>query len=163
MRYLITFAGYGTHLHGEPGAVDRNHNLPGTPLADISPARVEIKRQQMKQAPYILDKSRRQTALAAICEGCQHRNRKLWAAHIRTNHVHIVIEADESPETIMNALKSYASCDLNKIQIDDAARKRWARHGSARWLNSDQATQEAIRYVTQKQREPMELYLAELL
>jgi hypothetical protein len=64
---------------------------------------------------------------------------------------------------MMNALKSYASGDLNKIQIDDANRKRWARHGSTGWLNSDEATQEAIRYVSQKQGQPMELYLAELL
>jgi REP element-mobilizing transposase RayT len=163
MRYLITFACYGTHLHGEPGAVDRHHNMPGTPLAGISPARVEIKRQQMNQPPYLLDKTRRQTVLNAIHEGCQHTNWKLWAAHIRTNHVHTVVEADESLETIMNALKSYASRDLNKIQIDDANRKRWARHGSTRWLNSDEATQEAIRYVIQKQGQPMELYLAELL
>jgi hypothetical protein len=27
--YLITFVCYGTRLHGDEGAIDRNHNLPG--------------------------------------------------------------------------------------------------------------------------------------
>jgi REP element-mobilizing transposase RayT len=31
------------------------------------------------------------------------------AAHARTNHVHIVVDADVPPERIMNDLKSYAS------------------------------------------------------
>jgi len=36
--YLITFACYGCHLHGDPsGAVDRHHNLPGGRLLEAAP------------------------------------------------------------------------------------------------------------------------------
>ena len=32
MRYFITSACYGAHLHGdESGSVDRHHNVPGAP------------------------------------------------------------------------------------------------------------------------------------
>jgi hypothetical protein len=35
MVYLLTFACYGCHLHGdEAGSVDRGHNVPGSPLVD---------------------------------------------------------------------------------------------------------------------------------
>jgi hypothetical protein len=35
LAYLITFPTYGTWLHGdERGSVDRDHNLPGTPVGD---------------------------------------------------------------------------------------------------------------------------------
>ena len=38
--------------------------------------------------------------------------------------------------------------------------KRWARHGSRRWLGKDQDVLEAIRYVVEEQGEPMAVFLA---
>jgi hypothetical protein len=63
----------------------------------------------------------------------------------------------------MHAFKAYASRDLNRLAIDAPDRKRWARHGSTRWLWKDEDVQEAIRYVVSGQGEPMEVYLDELL
>jgi hypothetical protein len=67
------------------------------------------------------------------------------------------------PETVMNTLKSYASRSLNRLKIDPPDRKRWARHGSTRWLWKDDDVQETIRYVVYGQGDPMEVYLAEAL
>ncbi|HEY7391157.1 MAG TPA: hypothetical protein VH640_21760 [Bryobacteraceae bacterium] len=53
---------------------------------------------------------------------------------MRTNHVHLVVEAEVRPERVMNDLKSYASRSLNQKGTDEPARKRWPRHGSTRWL-----------------------------
>ena len=84
MRYFITFACYGAHLHGdESGSVDRHHNVFGSPLARASPERVAIKREQMDQAPYFLDSVRRTTVLGALREVCLHRSWVLLAAHVR--------------------------------------------------------------------------------
>jgi REP element-mobilizing transposase RayT len=164
MRYFITFACYGSHLHGdESGSVDRNHNVPGGRLAEANPERVAVMRQQMDQVPYILDNERRMTVLEALREVCSHHNWSLWAAHVRTNHVHVVVEADVRPEKVMNAFKSYASRGLIRLGIDGPERKRWARHGSTRWLWKDEDVQEAIRYVVSGQGEPMEVYLGNLL
>jgi len=164
MRYFITFACYGVHLHGnESGSVDRHHNTPGSRLAEASSERRTVKREQMDQAPYCLDATRRVTVLGALREVCSHRRWSLWAAHVRTNHVHVVVEAEARPETVMNAFKSYASRALNRLGIDEPDRKRWARHGSTLWLWKDGDAQEAIRYVVSGQGEPMEVYLAELL
>ena len=39
VTYLITFACYGCHLHGdESGSVDREHNLPGSRLVTGDPS-----------------------------------------------------------------------------------------------------------------------------
>ena len=163
MRYFITFACYGAHLHGdESGSVDRHHNVFGSPLAEASPERVALKREQMDQAPYLLDQTRRAGVLDALREVCVHRGWSLRAAHVRTNHVHAVVEAEVRPEKILHAFKSYASRNLNRLGIDKPDRKRWARHGSTRWLWKDRDVREAIRYVVEGQGEPMELYLAEL-
>jgi REP element-mobilizing transposase RayT len=164
MRYFITFACYGSHLHGEDaGSVDRNHNVPGGPLAEANPKRVAAMRHEMDQPPYLLDRDRRITVLDALREVCLHRNWSLWAAHVRTTHVHVIVEADVRPEKVMNAFKSYASRGLNRLGIDGSDRKRWARHGSTRWLWKDDDVQESIRYVVSGQGEPMEVYLGELL
>lgn len=163
MRYLITFAVYGSHLHGDDsGSVDRDHNVPGGRLAEANPERVAAMRQYMDQVPYLLDKDRQVAVLKAIREACLHRSWRLCAAHVRTNHVHLIVEAEERPEKIMNALKSYASRGLNGLGIDGPDRKRWARHGSTRWLRKDEDVEEAICYVLSGQGEPMEVYLADM-
>ena len=160
MRYLITFACYGAHLHGdESGSVDRHHDVPGSPLADVDPDRVALKRQQMDQAPYSLDRNRRAIVLDALREVCLHRGWSLRAAHVRTNHVHVVVEAEAQPEKVMHDFKAYASRNLNSLGIDQPDRKRWARHGSTRWLWKDADVRNAIRYVVESQGEPMEIYL----
>jgi hypothetical protein len=114
VTYPITFAGYGGHWHGhESGSVDREHNLPGSRLIEADPNRVSAESQRMDQPPYGLDRCRREAVLAA---------------HVHTNHVHIVVEAEARPERVMNDLQSYASRCLNRLGLDDPARKRWARH-----------------------------------
>jgi transposase IS200 family protein len=130
MRYFITFACYGVHLHGdESGSVDRNHNVPGGRLAEANPERVAVMLRQMDQALYELDRERRMAVVQAIREVSVHRNWSLLAAHVRSNHVHVVVEADVQPDRVMNSFKSYASRTLNRLGIDEPERKRWARHG----------------------------------
>ena len=135
MTYLITFACYGCHLHGhDSGSVDRVHNLPGSRLLEADPKRESAERQRMDQPPYGMDSNRRGAVLGAMVERCTDRHWSLLAAHVRTNHVHLVVEADVRPERIMNDLKSHASRCLNRQELDESTRKRWARHGSTRWL-----------------------------
>ena len=133
MRYFITVACYGKHLHGdERGIVDRHRNVPGRPFAEAGPQRRAAKVEQMDQLRYCLDQDRRATVLGALREVCLHRSWNLFAAHVRTNHVHVVVEGDVRPEMMMNAFKSYASRGLNRLGSDMPGRKRWARRGSTR-------------------------------
>jgi REP element-mobilizing transposase RayT len=164
MRYLITFACYGGRFHGdESGSVDRRHNLPGSRLLEADPQRALVERQSMNQTPYSLDPDGRAAVLEALREVSLHRGWNLLAAHVRTNHVHVIVEADGRPERVMNAFKSYASRGLNRLGRDGPDRKRWARHGSTRWLWKDQDVQEAIRYVVEEQGAPMLLFVADVL
>ena len=63
----------------------------------------------------------------------------------------------------MNEFKSYASRELNRLTRDVPERKRWARHGSTRWLWKDEDVRQALRYVIDEQGEPMALFIAEEL
>jgi hypothetical protein len=60
----------------------------------------------------------------------------------------------------MNDLKSYASRCLNQAGLDETARKRWARHGSTRWLWEADHVSAAIRYVLDQQGKAMSLFQA---
>lgn len=112
----------------------------------------------MDQPPYSLDSGRREAVLAAIKERCSERCWNLLAAHVRTAHVHIVVEAEVPPERIMNDLKSHASRWLNRLGLDGPDRKRWARHGSTRWLWTPESVAAAIRYVVEQQGDPMAVF-----
>ncbi len=115
----------------------------------------------MKQAPFWLDRDRRAAVLEALREVCAHRRWSLLAAHVRTNHVHAAVEAEAQPEKVMNDFKSYASRGLNRLVGDGSDRRRWARHGSTRWLFKDEDVREAIRYVVDEQGEPMAVFVGD--
>jgi REP element-mobilizing transposase RayT len=163
LTYLITFACYGYHLHGDDsGSVDRKHNLPRRRLVAADLKRVSAERGQMDQPPYSMDRKRREAVLAALLDSCSYRNWNVLAAHVRASHAHIVVESESQPERIMNDLKSYASRHLNRMGLDQAARKRWARHGSTRWLWKAEHVSAAVRYVVDEQGERMSVFEAGL-
>ena len=159
MTYLITFSCYGCHLHGsESGSVDREHSARGTPILDVDSVRAAAESELMDQAPYALDGMRRDAVLAAIQEVCKHRGWCLLAAHVRTTHVHVVVEAKALPERMMSDFKAYASRRLNRLGLDGSERKRWTRHGSTRWLSRSQDVSAAIQYVVSEQGDAMSVF-----
>ena len=159
MTYLITFTCYGCHLHGsESGSVDREHNTHATPVLEGDAARLATEKERMEQAPYTLDQIRRDAVLEAIQKVCRYRNWCLLAAHVRTTHVHVVVEAEVPPERVTNHLKAYASRRLNEVGMDQPDRKRWTRHGSTRWLWKPEHVSTAIQYVVAEQGEAMSMF-----
>lgn len=163
MRYFITFACYGARLDGdESGSVDRDHNLFGNRLLEPDERRAAAERRSMNQPPYELDCSRRAVVLEAIRGVCRVRGWNLLAVHVRSNHVHVILECEVSPEKAINDFKAHASRALNGLQRDGSGRRRWARHGSTRWLWKDQDVREAIRYVIEEQGEPMALFVGDV-
>ena len=112
----------------------------------------------MDQSPYHLDRVRRDAVLEAIQGVCAHRGWNLLAAHVRSNHVHTVVEADVPPERVMNDFKAYASRHLNRMRLEEPDRKRWARHGSTRWLWKPQHVSAAIQYVVAEQGDHMSVF-----
>jgi len=157
--YLITFTCYGARLHGdESGSVDRSHNVYGTPLLASNPSRVSSEERRTKQTPYCLDGSRRAIVLAAVVELCAHREWRLLAAHIRTQHVHMVIAAEDAPEKVLEDAEKYASRALHRAGTEDGTRRRWTRHGSTRYLWRPENVGSAIHYVVREQGEPMAIW-----
>ncbi len=189
LAYFITFTTYGTWLHGrDPGSVDRKHNTPATPFLPVNREVEESRREAMRQEPYLLDEARRGMVLRTILEVANHRRWALWAVHVRTNHIHIVVTASPiraesvsagihaenvraesvsagiphpstpKPEKVMNDFKAWASRRLGEAFNEPMDRERWTRHGSTRWLNTQVSLQQAIAYVVDEQGEPMSCF-----
>jgi REP element-mobilizing transposase RayT len=159
--YFITFHCYGTWLHGDaPGSVDPQHNVPGTPFVPPDADARAFHQGRMDQPCYSLDQPRRLLVLRAIVEVCRHRHWNLLAAHVRTTHVHLVVQAEAAPERVMNDCKSYASRALNAAGLDQSERKRWSRHGSTRYLHRPEQLAAVVHYVLHEQGEPMERFKA---
>jgi REP element-mobilizing transposase RayT len=116
----------------------------------------------MNHSPYEMDSDQRAIVLKTLAEVCSHRRWSLLAAHVRTNHVHVIVEAEARPEKVMNDFKAYASRDLNRLDGSEPGRRRWASHGSTRWLWKDEDVREAIRYVVEEQGEPMAVFLGDV-
>jgi REP element-mobilizing transposase RayT len=135
--------------------VDREHNVPGTPLLAADQARESASRQCLRQEPYRLDEPRRSLVLRTIREVAAHRGWKLWAVHTRTNHVHVVITAAARPEKVMADLKAWASRRLREACGESADRDRWTQHGSTRYLNTPASLEAAVAYVVDGQGEAM--------
>jgi REP element-mobilizing transposase RayT len=156
--YLITWAGYGAWLPGQSGVVSRKWNRFGGRFPGPKPDWKRQSRNHMAQEPYLLDSVRRQVVLKTMHEVCSCRGWTMLAAHVRTNHVHIVITADCRPEQVLIAMKAYSSRALNDSQLDSSDRRRWARHGSTRYLWTGDAVRAAIHYVVSEQGEPMAVF-----
>jgi REP element-mobilizing transposase RayT len=156
--YLITFVCYGAWLPGQAGAVPMTQNAFGAPLPEADPDKEQRARDGMSQEPYVLDATRRQLVLRSLQEVCSCRGWKLLAAHVRTNHVHLVAKAACKPEPVLNALKAYSSRALNHLALDSPNWRRWARHGSTRYLWTSAAVSAAIDYVVREQGDAMAVF-----
>ncbi len=52
----------------------------------------------MLQDAYVLDKENRAIVLASIERHCAYRGWNLLAAHVRSNHLHIIVESRTRPK-----------------------------------------------------------------
>jgi REP element-mobilizing transposase RayT len=148
LGYFITFRTYGTWLHGdERGSVDRKQNEFGTPTVPTSEYREEWERSELKHAPVELDSGQREVVERTIREVCSHKAWKLMAVNVRTNHVHVVVDAPGAPEPVLNAFKAWATRRLAEAGLVERGARVWSRHGSTVYLFKEDKVEEKCRYV----------------
>ena len=152
LGYLITFTTYGTWLHGDKrGSVDRDHNTPGTPHVDPNALRLQHEADLLKHPPVLLSADRRAVVHRTIVDVCEHHDWTLHTFNVRSNHVHVVVSAPESPERVMNDFKSWATRGLVAAGLIHRGTVVWTRHGSTRYLWKPQHMVAACQYVSEHQ------------
>lgn len=104
-----------------------------------------------KHSPIRLDARMRSAVATAIDEVCNFRKYRLIALQVRTNHGHCVVSANAKPEFVMNSFKSYATRKLVSSGLVAAKTKVWSRHGSTRYLWTEEQIAAAAEYVVNGQ------------
>ena len=74
----------------------------------------------------------------------------MLALNVRTNHVHVVVSGQCTPELIMNTLKSWATRRLRQDKLVPNEHRTWSRHGSTRYLWDSRALAAACTYVREQ-------------
>jgi REP element-mobilizing transposase RayT len=155
--YLLTWTTYGTWLPGdERGSVDGEHNRYGEPYAPTDARRQRANSTHLKQRPFRLDEAARLVVREVIIEHCAYRRWELVALNIRSNHVHVVVRSDQSPDATAAKLKARATRVLRERGVVKASREVWTERGSGRHLWDDEAVRAAMRYVVDGQGAELE-------
>ena len=155
LGYFITFTTYGSWLHGD----SRGSILKGktTTLLSENPALRAYEKSIQKHQAVVLDSEAREIVKQAILETCRIRQWLLYAAHIRSSHIHLVLKADASPERVLMDLKAYATRSLRKNGYEQ--QRFWTRHGSTRYFNAVSQLNKAVHYAISEQGNPMSIYV----
>jgi len=158
LGYFISFHTYGTWLHGRlQESVDEEHATPGTPHLTPDAPREQREGRLLKHAPVELDAERRYVVDTTILEVCAHRGWRLRALHVRSTHLHAVVSATPAPERIMNDFKACATRRMREAGVLSKDNDPWSRHGSTRYLNTENSFARAVQYVLYEQGEHLEV------
>jgi REP element-mobilizing transposase RayT len=153
--YFITWTVAGTWLHGDRrGSVNRVHNLVGRPKLPVNPSNVDEERAAFGQPPIELSTAMREVVEQTVRAHCAFRHWAVLSLNVRTNHVHLVVRAEASPEVVMGQCKAWASRRLREAGLVSSDQKLWTRHGSTRWINRHEDLAAAIDYVVRLQDHP---------
>ncbi|MEK6797869.1 MAG: transposase [Planctomycetota bacterium] len=152
LAFLITFRTYGSWLHGDPrGSVDNDHNIFDTPMLDPKSSLSVAESNRLRHPPVALTEAHRSVVADAIRRVCDERHWTLSALNVRSNHIHAVVSAPDSPERVMHALKSFATRALRESGLAAAGTRLWSRHGSTRYLWEPRELEGANFYVVESQ------------
>lgn len=133
--YFITYSTYGSWVHADArGSVSRNQNVFGTPKLKPNEKYAKKMHGKQKNDQFLLNESQRTTVLNSIIAACKYYGWYLHAAHVRTNHLHILLYAKEDSATVTTKIKSFGTRFLKKYHPDIPKQKFWTRGKSARCI-----------------------------
>ena len=158
---MITFRTYGTWLHGDVrGSVDLKNNAFGTARIPHTPARKDHVRSIAIGEPVLLNAKMRSCVEAAVRETCEKRGWRLLAIHVRTNHVHVVVETGTlKPTVALSAFKANATRVMRENDCWESQETPWVDKGSRRYLWTEESVLRAVDYVINGQGDELPEFL----
>ena len=135
--------------------MDRYHCAPGSPVIEPDAGLHSYRSRLLQHTPMKLTMYARTVVDEVIQEVCQHKGWELHARNVRTNHVHVVVSAHCMPERVMNAFKAWATRRLRSEGVVGAHVKPWSRHGSTKYLWTEEEIARACDYTVEGQGEDL--------
>lgn len=154
--YFITFTTYGSWLHGDKrNSVDPQHNTLTSPRINPNSNLFNKMRLNQNHSNIILNPQQRNETVNEIQKTCKHYDWCLFAVHVRSSHVHMIVQAACAPEKVLTQIKAYTTRALNKLTRQHSQQKYWSRHGSTRYIWSSTFLFPVMEYVMDQQGEKM--------
>lgn len=153
IAFFITWPTYGTWLPGDQRGwveLQQGWQLP-RPLLEL-----ECKSRMTEEA-CILNQIQRQRCERQVEETCNFRGWQLHAVNCRSNHIHVVVSAEDTdPRKIRADLKAWCTRRL-KEEFDSERENWWADRGSIRWIWNQESLETVIQYVNDAQNGAVEV------
>ena len=158
VAYFITFSTYGSRLHGDRrGSVFEYKGI--KKIIGFNQKLHNYKSSIMKYPEVNFDKSQRRTVLETISKHCRIKNWRLFALHVRSNHVHMLVKSEVHPDKILNEIKAWSTRKLRQAGYD--FEKVWTKSGSTQYVFTFEKLKEKVKYVILEQGAMMEYYVDE--
>ncbi len=152
LAYFVTFHTYGTWLHGDTrGSMDDEHNRPGRPFVETNPNRERWEHGQLRTSPFVMGTKEREVVDRTIREVCEFRQWRLHAINVRTNHVHLVVSASADAAKVLHDVKAWPKRRLVETGLVARGACVWARHGSTRYIDTNESMLAAVDYAQRHQ------------
>ena len=162
---IFYYVPYGTWPHGDKKlSVDRKNNHFNSPKIEENTALEAAMEKSQAETTLFLNEQQRKIALQSIKYTCIYFDWPLIAANVLSNHVHILLRAEENVDKILMKLKSYATRELKVADDTLFSRKKfWARHGSTKYIWFQEHLLPTFYYVVEEQGDKNALYFDEAL
>lgn len=147
IAYFITWTTYGTWLPGDNRGWRSRKSGPQLPESLLE----DWCRRQMRGEAVLLRPCDREVIEQACCEHARYREWALHAVNARTNHVHVVLAANESPQKVRDQLKANCTRSLRNQPNPLQNEKTWTKGGDCAVLYSDEELDAAVLYVLEGQ------------
>ena len=95
----------------------------------------------------LLNQQHRATVERACRDHCQFRGWGLLAVRAQSNHVHVVVESDQSPNVIRDQLKANATRFLREQDPPLRCERTWTRGGDTE-LIAEEDVERVVLYVS---------------
>lgn len=151
--YFLTFATYGTHLHGdERGSTDRKATSLRESHVAPDPALQAQMRLRMTHGEMILTGAMRACVRAGIVDQCSFRSWNLIEQNVRTNHVHILLSCSvEDGTKCYGQMKARLTRLLRDAGLTGSDQPVWAERGKAMLVVGEDAVSRVVRYIRDEQ------------
>ena len=145
--YFLTWTSYGTWLPGDERGWHDWRSGWKRPDDKIE----AYARSIMTEDEVTLTETQREVVESTIVKHCEIRNWHLWAKNCRTNHVHVVVTAqDYNGKTVRDQLKAWCTRNL-KSQFNPNKKNWWTEGGSVGELVTEDELAAAIAYTNDAQ------------
>lgn len=147
VAYFITWTTYGTWLPGDARGWRKRHAGEQT----SQPLLEKWCRGRMTGETVLLSQHQRCQVANACHSHAKVRGWVLHAINARSNHVHLVVSANNAPEIVRDEFKANATRVLRQDASALVYQRVWTRGGNCEVINGENDLEQVVQYVIEAQ------------